>query len=86
MEKSLKNMRIYYTNIRGIKSKKKSLKAIVEQYKPDVIGIVETHLGEKEKFELEGYEMWRNDRNEEGGGVAVAVKNKYQHLVIEIAR
>ena len=58
----------------------------VEKHKPDVIGIVETHLEETEKFEIEGYELWRNDRNEEGGGVAVAIKKEYKHVIIETSK
>ena len=39
-----------------------------------------------EQIEIEGYKIWRNDRNNEGGGIAIAVKEKYKHLVMEISK
>ena len=68
-EKLLKNMKLYYTNIRGIKSKKSSLEIYLAEYQPDVIGIVETHLDEMEQIEIEGYKIWRNDEEETTKGV-----------------
>ena len=55
-------MKLYNTNIRGIKSKKHSLEIYLKEYEPDLVGIVETHLEETEDLEIEGYEMWRNKR------------------------
>ena len=78
MEKKLNKMKIFYVNIRGYKSKQHTLELSVKEHQPDIIGIVETHLEDNEKIkEIEGYEMMRNDRNNDGGGVAIAVKEEY---------
>ena len=45
IEKQLQDMSIYYTNIRGMKSKKNSLDIYIEEFQPDIIGIVERRGG-----------------------------------------
>ena len=77
-------MVIYYVNIRGLKSKLDSLEEIIERHSPDIIGIVETHLGEEERIEIEGYKPIRSDRNTEGGGVMLAIKKEYEDNCVEI--
>lgn len=86
IEKQLQDMSIYYTNIRGMKSKKNSLDIYIEEFQPDIIGIVETHLEEGEELKIEGYEILWNNRNSEGGGVAIGVKQKYMKTVIETTK
>lgn len=83
-EKTLQQMKIYYINIRGIKSKVESLKEIIEEKKPDLIAIVETHLEKGEKMEIEGYHIIRKDRNSEGGGVMMAMKERHKNTYTEI--
>ena len=53
--KKLKNTlkSFYYLNIRGLKSKIKSLKEIIIEEKPEVIGLVETMLDGKDKVVME---------------------------------
>ena len=77
-EKKLTNLKIYYVNIRGIRSKIVSLEEILERTKPDVLGIVETHLEEGEELEIEGYNCIRKDRNKDGGGVLIAIRKEYE--------
>ena len=79
-------MKIYYVNIRGIKSKLESLRNIVEEEKPDIIGIAETMLDKTEDITIQGYKMIRNDRDKEGGGVLLAVKEEYRHVTMEVNR
>ena len=79
-------MTLYYVNIRGIKSKAENLKSIIEEEKPYIIGIVETMLGEKEKMELKEYQIIRNDRDIEGGGVLLAVRKALGNVTIEVNR
>ena len=57
--KKLKDMKVYYVNIRGIKSKINSLNDIIAEQKPDVLGIVETMLDEKESIHIKGYEIYQ---------------------------
>ena len=51
MFKRLKSCKFYYLNIRGLKSKIESLKEIIIQEKPEVIGIVETMLDAKDEVD-----------------------------------
>ena len=48
-----KNFKIYYVNIRGIKSKLESLKQIINEQNPTVIAITETNLKENDDVESE---------------------------------
>lgn len=45
----------------------------------DIIGISETKLDSKKKLKIPGYRIYRNDRNSNGGGVALAVKRQIPH-------
>ena len=55
-------MKIYFNNIRWLKTKWESFTDIVEEYNPDFIGLVETHLEEKEIIEkIEGYVTIRSE-------------------------
>ena len=42
LKNTLKSCKLYYLNIRGLKSKIESLKEIIIEEKPEVIGLVET--------------------------------------------
>ena len=87
-EKKMKEISIYYINIRGLKSKIESLKEAIEKTRPDIIAIVETHLGEDEKIRIKGYdtESFRQDRNSEGGGVMIAVKDGLKNVAIQVSQ
>ena len=76
MNKKLRCIKGYYMNIRGIKSKLESLQTIIEEERPDIIGMTETITAENDCIEIKGYEMIRNDRDNEGGGVLLAVKEE----------
>ena len=84
VEKKIKQMKIYYVNIRGMKSKIESLTEIMEIQQPDIFGIVETHLGEEDRISVEGYQIIRKDRNKDGGGVLLGIKSKYKNAVVEL--
>ena len=86
IEKKLKHMKVYYVNCRGMKSKRESLQEIVEEIQPTIIGLVERHLDKGDIIEIEGYTMIRNDRNKEGGGVLLAVREELVKVTTEVAR
>ena len=85
-EKAFAHWKIMFINIRGYKSKKGSLDEIIKTKNPDVLGLVETMLNEKEKINLQGYFTIRNDRDENGGGILFALKTKYENIVTEVCR
>ena len=76
IKNKLKKFTVLYLNIRGIKSKLTSLRNIAEELKPTVMCITETHLIEEEELKIEGYEWFRNDRNKDGGGIAIAMQKR----------
>lgn len=77
-------MCIFYQNVRGLKSKKNSLDNMLEEQKPTIIALVETHLHPEEDMNLEGYTIIRNDRSEKGGGILIAYKENIKNIVTEL--
>ena len=64
-----------YANVRGLVSKKPSLKNVLEIKKPDVIIFTETHLIGKTTTTIEGYDqIITRNRKDKGGGLLLAVK------------
>ena len=82
----IKKFKVYYNNIRGIKSKIKSIKEIIENDQPTLIGIVETHLNREDEIEIKEYEVVRNDRNENGGGILIAYRKELKNIIMEVGR
>ena len=82
IKKNLENFKILYVNIRGIKSKVKSLENIAQEEKPTLIAIAETILKEKEEIEIEGYAILPKNKTAEGKGrgVLIAVKKEIEHI------
>ena len=62
-------------NARGLKRKKQELMEFLRLHEIDVCAIQETHLQEKERFWVRGYETFRQDRlNRKNGGILTLVK------------
>ena len=60
---------------------------IIEEVEPDIIGLTETKMNEDEPLDFKDeYSIYRNDRNKDGGGVLIAVKKIYEHLVYDIRK
>ena len=72
-----------YINIRGLKSKVESLKEILLDENPEIVGLTETMLDEADVIDIEGYTVHRNDRNGNGGGVLLAVKIDIKGLIVQ---
>lgn len=77
---------VWYQNIRGIKSKMESLMEKIEEYSPTVVCITETHLLDTEPLELDGYEIYRNDRDNLGGGSLIAVSKTIDSICTEVEK
>ncbi len=69
-------------NVRGLKSKLTTTTRIIEEEEPVMVVLVETKLMEGETIKLPGYEIARVDRDEEGGGVLVALKTTLTNIWI----
>ena len=64
----------------------KSLLAKIEENKPLVIALVETHLCSEDTIDIEGYTVMRNDRNSYGGGILIAVREVIHNITMEIEK
>ena len=88
IKNNLKEFKLYYGNLRGLKSKEKSLREIIGEENPTLMCLTETHLKlDDELEEFEGYKTIRNDRNgQDGGGVLIAYRKSLENITVEVAR
>ena len=78
----MKQFQIIYQNIRGMKSKVDSLTELVEDQKPTIVCLVETHLEKEEEVAIPGYEtIYRNDKT--ANSILVAVKEIIKTVTIQ---
>ena len=75
-----------YDNINHANSKMDSLKRIIEEESPSVVVLVETKLGEKEEMDIEGYEPFPMNRDENGGGIIILVKDQLKNIVVVVEK
>ena len=79
VKNKLKNFKIMYVNLRGYKSKKRSIEEIIIEEKPTVVAFAETLLEEKEKVKIEGYETYVPE--EKGSrGIMIAVNKDLEKI------
>ena len=71
---------VMYLNIRGLKSKIDSLQEKIEEVEPTIICITETHLSEAENIVIDGYTLYRNDRDSQGGGILIGIRNQLKNV------
>ena len=57
IKNALKNFKIYYQNVRGLKSKLDSLQEMIDDYQPALVCIVETHMQKEEEIQIPGYSL-----------------------------
>ena len=76
--------RVYYVNIRGLKSKTKSLKDIIDAKNPTVLCIAETHLQGNERVKIPGYKVITNNNKSNKGGVLIGIKESLEPVTIEV--
>ena len=63
IKNALTNFKVFYQNIRGLKSKVDSIMETISDYQPILICLVETHLQKEEEIRIPGYnQIFRNDR------------------------
>ena len=68
-------MKIFYCNIRGLKSKTTSLETVLDQTKPDIILIVETQIIGRCKIKIQNYTInGEANRNNKSGGILIGTR------------
>lgn len=68
-------------NANGIKFKKSTLIEFLTRHKIDIACITETHLKNTDSFKINGYNIYRTDRDSihSSGGVAILIKKSIKH-------
>ena len=80
IKNKLQKFGVMYQNIRGIKSKLDSLMEKLEELEPTLFCISETHLLDTEELQIDGYELYRTDRDNVSGGVLIGVRNELEGI------
>jgi len=82
-----KHLKIYYVNIRGIKSKMTTLSEIILEEKPNIICLNETLLKEEENIDIKKlYKFYNNNEKENKWGVTIGIENALKHITVEVDR
>lgn len=73
-------------NARGIANftTAEQLNLLISKNNVDIILLCETFLKPHHKFKLNGYKIYRNDRDTHGGGVAIAIKYGLKHSLLPL--
>ena len=80
--KSSKGIKIAQVNIVSLRKNKLELEVLINENKFDVIALNETRLNKNTKdreLYIDWYEIYRNDRDTSGGGVAMYVRSNLSH-------
>ena len=67
----------------SIKKHFNELQAVIERHQFDIFGLNETRLGKEaldSEIRIDGYDIYRKDRNASGGGVAIYVSRHIPHF------
>ena len=78
-------MRNLKTKVVSLQKYKHELEVILREIDIDIIGLSETHLNEQiedSEVNITGYCIFRNDRDENGGGVALYVKKSLTYSTV----
>ena len=81
IKNSLKHFKIYYQNVRRLKSKSDSLQEMIDDYQLALVCIVETHMQKEEEMQIPGYSLaYRNDRSANTGGILIGVRDNIENI------
>ena len=80
--KSSKGINIAQLNFVSLRKNKLELQVLINDNQFDVIGLNETRLNKNTKdreLHIDRYEIYRNDRDNSGGGIAMYVRSNLPH-------
>lgn len=78
------DIRILQWNCRSISNKIGALCKLIHIHKIDVVLLQETFLSDKKIIKINDFDIIRADRNSQGGGVAIAIKNIWRYKKLNI--
>ena len=83
-ETSTHNLTVWSVNVNSLRGKIDTLRANIETLNPDLILIQETKISPKTHghFDIDGYVLFRRDRNENGGGVGLYCRSEFNPSAI----
>ena len=84
IKNTLKDFKIFYQNVRGLKSKVDSLDETLNDWDPSLACLVETHMSPEEEIKIPGYKIFRNDGTNNSKGILIAVKKSIKNITIEV--
>ena len=85
MKNELKIFKIYYQNVRGLKSKLDSLQEMLDDYQPSLICILETHMQKEEGIQIPGYSLvYCNDRSANSRWTLIGVRDNIKNISLEL--
>lgn len=77
------SLRISSWNLDGLRGRKLELVDILNRLEIDVMAIQETKLSEASRISIPDYDIYRQDRDNNGGGVALAIKKCIDHYPLQ---
>ena len=87
IKNALTNFKVFYQNIRGLKSKVDSIMKAISDYQPILICLVETHLQKEKEIRIQGYsQIFRNNRSGNSRSIKLAVKQNIKTVTLELAQ
>ena len=86
IKNTLRKFKIYYQNVRGLKSKVDSLDETIEGYEPTLICLLEIHLTKEEQIQIPGHKIFRNDGTTNNRCILIAIKEKLKTIGVEVNR
>ena len=87
IKNALTNFKVFYQNIRGLKSKVDSIMETISDYQPILICLVETHLQKEKEIRIQGYsQIFRNNRSGNSRSIKLAVKQNIKTVTLELAQ
>ncbi|KAJ8914898.1 hypothetical protein NQ315_016052 [Exocentrus adspersus] len=78
------SLRVASWNLNSFAVRKPELQEFLSRLEIDVVALQETRLTEGMRAKIPGYVVYRQDRNGQGGGVAVAVKLGIDHYMLQV--
>ena len=85
MKNELKIFKIYYQNVRGLKSKLDSLQEMLDDYQPSLICILETHMQKEEGIQIPGYSLVsHNGRSANSRWTLIWVRDNIKNISLEL--
>ena len=80
-------LKIAFLNIVSLRKHRRELEIVLNDDDIDIIGLSETRLDETVRdsdVNIDGYNIYRNDRNANGGGVAIYLKESLSEPTVKI--